>query len=124
MATAHVCRVDCLPVRITDESGLTIGHAHQMYASEPSSAAGRYQWEQNRFILDKGRRAWRESGQGQSRACRVWDEWRRESPGDYAVIYGIMGRRLSRELEALANEHVDCAACEAGEPSIHAPEIR
>lgn len=100
MTTAHICHVDCKPVRIKDGNGLTIGQGHQMYASEPSSAAGRYQWEQNRLILDKGRRAWRESGQGQSRACRVWDERRRVEPDGYALRYGL-GRRLSRELDTI-----------------------
>ena len=35
---------------------------------------------QNRALLDQGRRAWRASGQGQSRECRVWDERRRTKP--------------------------------------------
>ena len=72
MATSHLCHVDC-KLEI-DAQGR---RAHVMYASEPSSAAGRYQWELNRAILDRGRRAWRESGQGQTRECRVWDESRR-----------------------------------------------
>lgn len=93
----HICNVDCrLEV---DAQGRK---AHMMYAAEPSSAAGRYQWEQNRTILDQGRRAWRESGQGQSRACREWDEWRRTRPDDYPVVYGIMGRRFGRELAAMS----------------------
>lgn len=71
MATPHTCHVDC---ELIIEGTRRI---HMMHAAEPSSAAGRYQWELNRGILDKGRRAWRESGQGQSRACRAWDEWRR-----------------------------------------------
>jgi len=75
MAVQHVCHVDCrLEV---DSQGR---RAHIMYAAEPSSAAGRYQWEQNRGILDQGRRAWRATGQGQSRACRVYDERRRTAP--------------------------------------------
>ncbi|AHL18530.1 hypothetical protein ISF9_060 [Microbacterium phage vB_MoxS-ISF9] len=80
MATTHTCHVDCrLEVTpYTDGNGKPRERrAHIMYAAEPSSAAGRYQWEQNRAILDQGRRAWRASGQGQSRACRVWDEQRR-----------------------------------------------
>ncbi|WMI33878.1 hypothetical protein SEA_ERENYEAGER_118 [Microbacterium phage Erenyeager] len=71
MATPHICHVDC---ELILEGTRRI---HMMHAAEPSSAAGRYQWELNRAILDKGRRAWRESGQGQSRACRVWDDKRR-----------------------------------------------
>lgn len=71
MAVQHVCHVDCR-LEISPEGR----KAHMMYAAEPSSAAGRYQWEQNRAILDQGRRAWRASGQGQSRACRVWDRGR------------------------------------------------
>lgn len=76
MATPHVCRVDCDPQVVDYGNGQT-GTAHMMHAAEPSSAAGRYQWEQNRAILDAGRRAWRASGQGQSRECRAWDERRR-----------------------------------------------
>ncbi|WNO25901.1 hypothetical protein SEA_ASEGATO_119 [Microbacterium phage ASegato] len=71
MATPHICHVDC---ELILEGTRRI---HMMHAAEPSSAAGRYQWELNRAILDKGRRAWRESGQGQSRACRAWDDKRR-----------------------------------------------
>lgn len=71
MATNHTCHVDC---ELIIEGTRRV---HMMYAAEPSSAAGRYQWELNRAILDKGRRAWRESGQGQSRACRAWDDKRR-----------------------------------------------
>lgn len=72
MAHPGICNVDC-KLEI-DAQGR---RAHIMYAAEPSSAAGRYQWELNRDILARGRRAWRASGQGQSRECRVWDERRR-----------------------------------------------
>lgn len=89
---AHICRVDCDPQTVEYANGQT-GVAHMMYASEPSSAAGRYQWEQNRAILDRGRRAWRASGQGQTRECRVWDERRRQS--DPWKLYGWTGRRAS-----------------------------
>lgn len=82
MATTHICHVDC---ELTIEGTRKI---HMMHAAEPSSAAGRYQWELNRDLLDRGRRAWRESGQGQSRECRVWDELRR--------LRGGFGIRASR----------------------------
>lgn len=95
MATPHICHVDC---ELIVEGTRRI---HMMHAAEPSSAAGRYQWELNRAILDRGRRAWRESGQGQSRACRVWDHARATTPDFYPVRYGIMGRRFTRELAAL-----------------------
>lgn len=96
----HICNVDCKL-----ETTPTGGRAHIMYAAEPSSAAGRYQWEQNARIKREGRRAWRATGQGQSRACRVWDEWRRKSEwrGGTYVRYGIMGRRLARELKEMSN---------------------
>lgn len=68
----HICHVDCKL-----ETTPTGGRAHVMYASEPSSAAGRYQWEQNAAIKLQGRRAWRATGQGESRAVRVWNEQRR-----------------------------------------------
>jgi hypothetical protein len=85
MATPHTCHVDCA---LTIEGTRKI---HMMHAAEPSSAAGRYQWELNRAILDRGRRAWRESGQGQSRACRAWDAERRawHDSGDTAPTFGI-----------------------------------
>lgn len=94
MATTHLCHVDC-KLEI-DAQGR---RAHVMYAAEPSSAAGRYQWEQNRQILDKGRRAWRESGQGQSRECRVWDHMRRTELESFGLDFrGIayLDRPLSR----------------------------
>lgn len=101
MATNHTCHVDC-HLEVTpymDGNGKPRERrAHVMYAAEPSSAAGRYQWEQNRAILDQGRRAWRASGQGQSRACRVWDADRREHYGwgDSGPYHGIRAgyRRL------------------------------
>lgn len=99
MATNHVCHVDCR-LEVSPEGR----KAHMMYAAEPSSAAGRYQWEQNRAILDQGRRAWRATGQGQSRECRVWDHRRATTPDDYPTRYGIMGRRFGRELAALSDE--------------------
>lgn len=101
MPNAHICRVDCKPeptVWYDTDGNPQDGTAHVMYASEPSSAAGRYQWEQNRAILDKGRRAWRASGQGQTRECRVWDCERATTPDHYPVKYGILGRRFRREL--------------------------
>lgn len=72
----HTCHIDCKLETITYPNGVT-GKAHMMYAAEPSSAAGRYQWEENAAIKAQGRRAWRATGQGQSRACRVWDAERR-----------------------------------------------
>lgn len=99
MATPHVCHVDC---ELTLEGTRKV---HMMHAAEPSSAAGRYQWELNRGILDRGRRAWRESGQGQSRACRVWDEMRQINPDHYVFAYGILGRRLSRELDDMTDAY-------------------
>lgn len=92
----HICHVDCKL-----ETTSTGGRAHVMYASEPSSAAGRYQWEQNAKIKAQGRRAWRATGQGQSRECRLWDYERAMNPDDYATRYGIDGRRITRELVAL-----------------------
>ncbi|UVG34060.1 hypothetical protein SEA_PAVLO_115 [Microbacterium phage Pavlo] len=95
MATPHICHVDC---ELTIEGTRRI---HMMYAAEPSSAAGRYQWELNRGILDAGRRAWRASGQGQSRACRVWDETRRQilehlSYPDYPAMSLLRERAFHR----------------------------
>lgn len=95
----HICLVDCKL-----ESTPTGGRAHIMYAAEPSSAAGRYQWEQNAAIKREGRRAWRATGQGESRECRAWGERRRrtESEGATYVTYGLLGRRFSRELAELS----------------------
>lgn len=95
MATPHICNVDC-KLEISPEGN----RAHVMYASEPSSAAGRYQWELNRAILNAGRRAWRASGQGQSRECRVWDERRRVTLGERREMFphGRGIRRFVREM--------------------------
>lgn len=97
MATAHICHVDCKL-----ETTSTGGKAHIMYASEPSSAAGRYQWEQNAAIKRAGRRAWRASGQGRSRECRVWDERRRQwNSGKFT--FPLHGMRFFTRSLALAN---------------------
>lgn len=77
----HICHVDCQPT-----PSPTGGTYHVMYAAEPSSAAGRYQWEQNAAIKRQGRRAWRATGQGESRECRVWEEWRRQALADLADL--------------------------------------
>lgn len=96
MATPHICHVDC---ELILEGTRKV---HMMHAAEPSSAAGRYQWELNRAILDAGRRAWRASGQGQSRECRIFDFRRTSEPEEVTYIrYGITGRRFKRELAAL-----------------------
>ena len=87
MATPHICHVDC---ELILEGTRKV---HMMHAAEPSSAAGRYQWELNRGILDRGRRAWRESGQGQSRECRVWDEMRRNDKLEDNFPCGVLSRR-------------------------------
>lgn len=109
MAITHVCNVDCRLVRDPYISGgvMKARVSHVMYASEPSSAAGRYQWEQNAAIKRQGRRAWRATGQGQSRECRVWDAMRSLAGGNLYTRYGIMGRRLSRELDDLREDFAD-----------------
>lgn len=94
----HICNVDCdrQVIEYVDPNGNErVRVAHIMYAAEPSSAAGRYQWELNRQILDRGRRAWRESGQGQSRACREWDEHRRVQYSYIGHLF-MSGRRAER----------------------------
>lgn len=76
MATQHECGTDCKPVTIHASNGAIIGRGHQMYAQEPSSAAGRYQWEINQRIFRQGagaRKAYRATGQDQTRNCRVWE---------------------------------------------------
>ena len=101
MATPHTCHVDCKLIRERSPHTDVMRTIHVMYAAEPSSAAGRYQWEQNAAIKRQGRRAWRATGQGQSRECRVWDHRRATTPDDYPTRYGILGRRFGRELAAL-----------------------
>lgn len=97
MAAPHTCHVDC-KLEI-DAKGR---RSHLMYAAEPSSAAGRYQWEQNAAIKRQGRRAWRATGQGQSRECRLFDYRRATEPEEVVYLrYGVMGRRLQRELDAI-----------------------
>lgn len=98
MLNTHVCNIDCQ--LITYPTG---GKAHMMYAAEPSSAAGRYQWEQNAAIKAQGRRAWRATGQGQSRECRVWDERRRMwNSGKFTFpLHGM--RFFARSLAISAN---------------------
>lgn len=104
MATPHTCNVDC-KLEI-DAQGRK---AHVMYAAEPSSAAGRYQWELNREILARGRRAWRASGQGQSRACRVFDKRREDARYAGEELFPL-GRGMTRFVRSMkgtlwADEH-------------------
>lgn len=100
MATPHTCHVDC---ELILEGTRRI---HMMHAAEPSSAAGRYQWELNRGILDRGRRAWRESGQGQSRECRVWDDKRRRKLEWLGARGMFRIRSFARLRAALAPTHL------------------
>lgn len=60
----HTCGIDC-----TLESTPTGGRAHIMFSSAPNRSAGRYQAEQN---LGMTRKQYRESGQDETRNCRVW----------------------------------------------------
>lgn len=96
----HICRVDCQVVISTHSVTGEEYRSHVMYASEPSSAAGRYQWELNRDLLDAGRRAWRASGQGSSRAVRIWDENRRVQYEQFGDLFPN-GRRAERGWAAI-----------------------
>jgi len=69
-APDHVCHIDCK--LITREDG---GRSHIMYASTPNTAAGRYQYDGNREILNMGRgarKAMRATGQDDTRTNREW----------------------------------------------------
>lgn len=106
MATPHTCHIDCRP-----EVSPTGGTYHVMYPAPPSSAAGRYQWEQNAAIKRLGRRAWRATGQGQSRECRVWDYMRRaeiaDRPAEFAGFTYLdrpASRARARRLNAVLDE--------------------
>lgn len=108
MSTAqatHICHVDCKLIRERSPHTDTMRTIHMMYPAEPSSAAGRYQWEQNAAIKRQGRRAWRATGQGQSRECRLWDHWRNTAPESRAwrglPLHGI--RRAHRALTPVHN---------------------
>lgn len=100
MATTHTCYVDCQPF-----ATLTGGAGHMMHAAEPSSAAGRYQWEQNARIKRQGRRAWRATGQGQSRACREWDHARSLELAEQAAD-GVSAAYLDRVESRARGRHL------------------
>ena len=64
----HECHVDCK--LILYPSGRVV---HEMYPALPNAVAGRYQWEMNHGM---DRRAYRASGQDESRNVRVWNHAR------------------------------------------------
>lgn len=91
----HVCGVDCWTYfKVPGDP--TSANGHMMYGLEPSTAAGRYQWEQNLKITT--RRAWDATGQVQSRECRAWDRARAELilSGTYHPYGEIGSRRAMR----------------------------
>lgn len=95
----HTCHVDC-KLEVSPYGN----RAHVMYAAVPNSAAGRYQYDANRVIFRMGmgaRKAYRATGQDESRNVRVWNHERVRFPDFYPVKYGIEGRRFSRELAEL-----------------------
>lgn len=70
-APDHVCHIDCQ--LIIREDG---GRSHIRYAAAPNTAAGRYQYDSNRKILNMGRgarRAMRATGQDDTRTNREWN---------------------------------------------------
>lgn len=75
-APDHVCHIDC-------KLGVDLGAGrvvHMMYAAEPNTAAGRYQYDENRKILHMGkgaRAAMRATGQQDTRANREWNYGRK-----------------------------------------------
>lgn len=71
----HVCHIDCKLIEREDG-----GRSHIMYASEPNTAAGRYQYDSNREILTMGRgarKAMRATGQQDTRNNREWNYGRK-----------------------------------------------
>lgn len=105
---SHTCYVDCKPVDTVHSVTGETYRSHVMYASEPSSAAGRYQWEQNAEIKRQGRRAWRATGQGESREVRLWNRERAEHYGwnDGDSLHKGLRADMRRIREALAPVHL------------------
>lgn len=64
----HECHVDCTP-----SLSATGGTVHELYPSAPDRSAGRYQAELNATM---DRRAYRASGQDESRNVRAWNRQR------------------------------------------------
>lgn len=62
---AHECGIDC--------EFITAAGMHVLYPAAPTIDAGRYQYDRNAGIT---RRAYRESGQDETRAVRVWNAQR------------------------------------------------
>lgn len=106
--TDHVCGVDCrLYFREPGNSESVSGH--MMYPSEPSTAAGRYQWEQNQKL--RTRREWDATGQDESRACREWnaDRARKIITGQYPHPneLPVTSRRSKRHSRKQFATHID-----------------
>lgn len=81
---SHECYVDCTPIIEHDDAGNVTKHQHMMFTiNEPSTAAGRYQYDQNRLI--QTRREWRATGQDESRNVRLWNH-KRKTHRDYYIV--------------------------------------
>lgn len=71
----HICEIDC-QLSITDKGK----RVHMMYATSPTTAAGRYQYDKNREIYRMGkgaRAAMRATGQSDTRTNREWNYGRK-----------------------------------------------
>lgn len=71
MGQNHICGIDCKLVAREDG-----GFTHVMYPSDPTTAAGRYQYDRNREIYTMGkgaRAAMRATGQQDTRTNREWN---------------------------------------------------
>lgn len=81
---AHTCGIDC--------ETITPDGRHILYPAAPTIDAGRYQYDKNAGMT---RRAYRASGQDESRECRVW-------AANRSIVLGERGQyqRAARLLQA------------------------
>lgn len=106
--TDHECGVDCR-LYFREPGNPESSTGHMMYPSEPSTAAGRYQWEQNQKIMT--RREWDATGQDESRECRKWnrDRARKIITGQYPHPneLPVTSRRSKRHSRKLFATHIE-----------------
>jgi hypothetical protein len=87
----HICMVDCE----LEIDSVTHEVRHIMYPADPTPHAGRYQHTLN---LNMTRREYRESGQDETRECRLWS-WSRNKTinnGQYYRKVVMSPRRMYR----------------------------
>ena len=102
----HICHIDCQ--LIEERVNGQMKRKHIMYSASPTSAAGRYQYDQNRAIYTTGkgaRAAMRATGQSDTRTNREWNLGRKLwREAHERITNGMSPARSDAIYRASANE--------------------